>query len=67
MRGGGYYIASIFHYDSIKKQLLDEGVYAESIFKIPEELIQQEKNNLLKTSDSGGFYSLRLILQCIAI
>ena len=46
--GGGYYIASIFHYDSIKKQLLDEGVYAESIFKIPEELIQQEKKQLIE-------------------
>lgn len=46
--GGRIYIASLFHYDSIRKQLLDTGVDEQNICEIPKELIDQERETLIK-------------------
>ena len=47
-RGGAFFVASLFHHDSMKKQLLDEGVEEGRICKIPEELIYQERSRLIE-------------------
>lgn len=49
--GGVFYIASLFHYDSIKQQLINAGVEEERIRKVPEELIRQEREHMV--ADKG--------------
>lgn len=46
--GGHFYVASLFHYDSIKEQILSEGIEEERICEIPQELIHQERNRLIE-------------------